>query len=71
MGFCRESEKGICKPFSCRKADCPIGEKLRDPNTPKLCKKTCMWMEQGIDGLNACKDASCKTGSIIVEFRKK
>lgn len=74
MGFCKESEKGICRPFKC-KVPCDTGKILRDTavDFPR-CEKPCSWIIEGINnGLSSsrCKDASCPTGNIIVEFRKK
>jgi hypothetical protein len=68
MSFCKEQE--ICKPFECRKADCPIGEELRKLATPKTCGESCRWTTQGINGINACKNISCPKENIIIEFRK-
>jgi hypothetical protein len=67
-GFCKETE--ICKPFKCRKAICPIGEELRSISNLQKCGEICLWIKNGINGADPCKDSSCPIGNTIVEFRK-
>lgn len=69
MGFCKEIE--ICKPNECRKANCFIGKELRKLSKIPQCGEICLWIKQGVNGINLCKDSSCSIGNVIVEFRNK
>jgi hypothetical protein len=73
MGFCKENEGKLCKPLTCHKQYCSIGEELRQIfKTSPNCGGNCAWIEkEGIGEINSCKDASCRIVNTIVEFRKK
>ncbi len=73
-GLCQENNNGICNFSKCKKADCPIGEKLIEIfNASPKCGENCVYIEEGIKNGSSpyqCKDISCTKENAIFELRK-